>query len=74
MFDSNLFAVALKKVGHKYLLANLVTMRVRQLAHGAEPLVEAEGMTAIDIALKEITEGMIEMRAPETTTSEDLFA
>ncbi|MDH5508863.1 MAG: DNA-directed RNA polymerase subunit omega [Nitrospinota bacterium] len=74
MFDMQLYSEANKKITQSFLLTNTVTQRVRQLQEGADPLVEYEGLSAIDIALKEIAEGKIETRKEEITTSEDLFA
>lgn len=76
MFDSELYIQASEKVPQKYLLANLVSMRIRQLSEGADPLVEHEGLSYINIALKEISEEMIRPRTKdeEITTGEELFA
>lgn len=73
MFSLELYTAASKKVPQRYLLANLVTMRVRQLARGADPLVDPEDMQVVDVALKEIATGMVEPRKEVTPTSEDLF-
>ena len=73
MFSLELFTAASKKVPQRYLLANLVTMRVRQLARGADPLVDPEDMQVVDVALKEIATGMVEPRKEVIPTSEDLF-
>jgi len=35
---------------------------MRQIINGSDPLVEVEDMSPMDIALKEIAEGMIEPR------------
>ncbi len=74
MFDSRYLNEALEVVPQKYLLAKLVTMRMRQLIDGADPLVDAEGLEHIDTALKEISEGMIAPHKEEIPTGEDLFA
>ncbi|MBI4827425.1 MAG: DNA-directed RNA polymerase subunit omega [Nitrospinae bacterium] len=73
MFSLELFTAASKKVPQRYLLANLVTMRVRQLTRGADPLVDPEDMQVVDVALKEIATGMVEPRKEVVPTSEDLF-
>jgi len=74
MFDSRYLNEALEVVPQKYLLAKLVTMRMRQLVDGADPLVDSEGLEYIDTALKEISEGMIAPRKEDVPTGEDLFA
>lgn len=73
MFSLELYTAASKKVPQRYLLANLVTMRVRQLTRGADPLVDPEDMQVVDVALKEIATGMVEPRKEVVPTSEDLF-
>ncbi|MBI4666112.1 MAG: DNA-directed RNA polymerase subunit omega [Nitrospinae bacterium] len=73
MFNADLFTKALNKVEHKYLLANLVSMRMRQLTKGEPSLVDPLDMEPIDIALKEISEGLIEPRKPEKTSGDELF-
>jgi len=73
MFNPDLYNAAVKQVPQKYLLTNLVSMRMRQLIQGADPLVEAGDMPPIDIALKEIAEGMIEPRKLEAATGEEIF-
>lgn len=73
MFSLELYTAASKKVPQRYLLANLVTMRVRQLTRGADPLVDPEDMQVVDVALKEIATGMVEPRKEVAPTSEDLF-
>lgn len=74
MFEADFYNKALEKTEKKYLLANLVSMRMRQLINGADPLVEAEDMGPMDIALKEIAEGMIEhRRMDEAPSGEDIF-
>lgn len=73
MFNSDLYNEAFKVISKKYLLASMVAMRVRQLQQGADPLVEPEDLHPIDIALKEIAEGMIEPRKEEIAAGIDIF-
>jgi len=73
MFDPVLYNEAVKKVPKKYLLANLVSMRMRQIINGSDPLVEVEDMSPMDIALKEIAEGVIEPRKLEEVLGEEIF-
>ncbi|MDH5677148.1 MAG: DNA-directed RNA polymerase subunit omega [Nitrospinota bacterium] len=74
MFNMDLYREANKKITESFLLSNIVTQRVRQLQEGAEPLVDGEGLSMIDMALMEIAEGKIEARKEEITTREDLFS
>jgi DNA-directed RNA polymerase omega subunit len=73
MFNVNLLSEAMATVPKKFMMANLVTMRIRQLMSGADPLVDPEDMKYVDIALKEISEGLIEPHKVEVTTSAELF-
>ena len=73
MFNTSLYAQAHEKIKEKYLLTNIVAMRTRQLINGAEPLVDAEDMGPMDIALKEIIEGQVSVRKPEVVDEESLF-
>lgn len=73
MFNTRLYALAAEKIEEKYLLTNLVAMRTRQLINGSDPLVDPEDLKPMDIALKEIVEGMITIQAPEAVDEESLF-
>ena len=59
MFDMELFQKATVKIPERYLLVNMVTIRTKQITNGADPLVDPEDLKPVDIALKEISEGMI---------------
>jgi DNA-directed RNA polymerase subunit omega len=55
---------ALGKTGNSSLLVNVIAARARQLFRGARPLLEkTDGLSAIDIALKEFNEGRIGYRS-----------
>lgn len=73
MFNTELYAQAQEKITEKYLLTNIVSMRARQLINGADPLVDTEDMSPMDVALKEIIEGLISVREPEAMDEESLF-
>jgi len=73
MFNPDLYNKALGKVPEKYLLANLVAMRMRQLIKGDPPMLDPEDMKPMDVALKEIAEGLIEPRKEEIPTGGDIF-
>jgi len=62
MFDLGLYSKALKVVPEHYMLVNAMSMRIRQLQGGVEPLVNPEGLSHFDIALKEIVEQKIEVK------------
>ncbi len=68
MFDLTLYAKALDMIPKRYLLVNAMSMRIRQLQGGAEPLVNPEGLALFDIALKEIVEEKIVVKTVEETS------
>ena len=59
MRDEYLQAAA-KTISDPYVLVNVVSRRVKQLRRGSRPLVESlEKLSAEDIALREISQGLI---------------
>jgi DNA-directed RNA polymerase subunit omega len=48
------------KVGGRFRLAALIQRRWVQLMQGARPMVETEGLTDLEIVVKEIMDGKIE--------------
>lgn len=74
MFNSELFSGALAKVKQKYLLTNIVSMRMRQIARGEPAMVDQKDMDIIDVALKEVSSGLLEPKVPDKPlTTEDIF-
>lgn len=65
MFDLKLYGQALEVIPEHYMLVNAMSMRIRQLQGGVEPLVEPEGLTLFDIALKEIVDKKIHVKRLE---------
>jgi DNA-directed RNA polymerase omega subunit len=60
MSKNALLSTALKKVGSRFLLVNLMTKRIRQLKDGVLPRVERGTNSSVeDIALREIAEGKV---------------
>ena len=51
----------IEKVGGRFKLVALIQRRWRQLLQGARPMVEPAGMTEMEIVIKEILEGKIEL-------------
>jgi DNA-directed RNA polymerase omega subunit len=63
MSKNALLSTALKKVGSRFLLVNLMTKRIRQLKDGVAPRVERGTNSSVeDIALREIAEGKVTPR------------
>ena len=56
----------INKIGGRFKLSALIQRRLVQLMHGARPMVETKGLTAMEVVVKEIMEGKIQVRpAPE---------
>ncbi|MCP4376715.1 MAG: DNA-directed RNA polymerase subunit omega [bacterium] len=50
----------IKKVGGKFKLTALIQRRIKELVHGARPLIEREeGMTDLEVVVREIREDKI---------------
>jgi len=63
MSKNALLSKALKEVGSRFLLVNLLTKRIRQLRDGVAPRVErGANLSFDDIALQEIAEGKVTAR------------
>lgn len=60
MIDALKDDVIIKKVGGRFKLTALIQRRWLQLMQGAQPMVEAHGMSDLEIVIKEIMEGKIE--------------
>lgn len=55
----------INKVGGRFKLCALIQRRWLQLMQGARPMVETKGLTDLEVVVKEILEGKIEMEFPE---------
>ncbi len=55
----------INKVGGRFKLCALIQRRWLQLMQGARPMVETKGLTDMEVVVKEILEGKIEMEIPE---------
>ncbi len=60
-----------RKVGGKFKLTALIQRRWLQLLQGDRPLVEFEGLTEMEIIIKEIMEGQIEAVYPDEPEEDD---
>ncbi len=54
------------KVGGSFKLAVLIQKRMLELMQGARPLVPREGMTDLELAIREISEDKIILAPPGT--------
>ena len=59
------------KVGGRFRLAVLIQRRWVQLMQGARPMVERKGLTEMEVVVKEILEGKIELEMPSEQETED---
>ncbi len=67
----------IKKVGGKFKLTALIQRRLKELVHGARPLVERlDGETDIEVVVREIREDKISIDydASGVTTPKDALA
>ena len=55
----------INKVGGRFRLAAVIQKRWRQLMQGARPMVDTKGLTDMEVIVKEIMEGKIEVEAPD---------
>lgn len=53
------------KFGGRFKLCVLIQRRWLQLLQGARPMVETKGLTDMEVVVKEIIEGKIDMTVPE---------
>ncbi|MCG3137932.1 MAG: DNA-directed RNA polymerase subunit omega [Phycisphaerae bacterium] len=51
----------IRRFGGRFKLTAVIQKRWRDLMHGARPMVEDEGLTQLEVAIKEIAEGKIDI-------------
>ena len=51
-------------LGGRFKLTALIQRRMVQLLHGARPMVDDEGLTLMELVVREIMEGKIKPKAP----------
>jgi DNA-directed RNA polymerase subunit omega len=62
----------INKVGGRFKLCALIQRRWVQLLQGARPMVESQGLTDLEVIVKEIMEGKLEMeQVPKDETEDD---
>ncbi len=54
-----------KRVGNRFSLVLVGSIRAKQLKHGARPLVKAEENRAVVVALREIAAGHVQPDMPD---------
>ena len=53
-----------KRIGGSFKLAVLIQKRMLELMQGARPLIPREGLTDLELAIREIREGKLDLVAP----------
>lgn len=61
----------IEKVGGRFKLVALIQRRWLQLLQGARPMVEPAGLTEMEVVIKEILEGKIELELVPETPEDD---
>ena len=61
----------INKVGGRFKFCALIQRRWLQLMQGARPMVETKGLTDLEVVVKEILEGKIEMEYPEVEKQDE---
>ena len=59
------------RVGGRFKLAVLIQRRWVQLLQGARPMVDTTGLTDLEVIIKEILEGKIELESRDGAEEED---
>jgi DNA-directed RNA polymerase subunit omega len=59
------------KFGGRFKLAALIQRRWLQLLQGARPMVERKGLTDLEVVVKEIVEGKLELAFTEDEPADD---
>ena len=55
----------INKFGGRFKLCALIQRRWLQLLQGARPMVQTRGLTDLEVVVKEIVEGKLDMELPE---------
>lgn len=61
------------KLGGRFKLCALIQRRWLQLLQGGKPMVESRGLTDLEVVVKEIVEGKLDMELPVEEETEDDF-
>ena len=61
----------IEKVGGRFKLAALIQRRWVQLMQGARPMVDTQGLTEMEVIVKEILEDKIKLEAVPAEAEED---
>lgn len=56
----------INKFGGRFKLCALIQRRWLQLLQGARPMVQTRGLTDLEVVVKEIVEGKLDMELPES--------
>lgn len=59
------------KVGGRFKLASLIQKRWLELIQGSRPMVDPKGLTEMEVVIREIEEGKIELSEPQEFAADD---
>ncbi len=59
------------KMGGRFKLTALIQKRMLEIMQGARPMVDTTGLTELEVIVKEILEGKIEIQLPDQEEKED---
>lgn len=63
----------LEQAGGRFRLCALIQRRLQQLVDGARPMVDRDGRTDLEVAVHEITEGLIELYEDDSVESDGVL-
>ncbi len=61
----------IEKIGGRFKLTALIQRRWLELLQGARPMVDPEGLTEMEVVIREILEGKVEMELVEDDSEDD---
>lgn len=61
----------IQRMGGRFRLTALIQRRWLELLHGARPMIDAKGLSDLEVVIREIAEGKIEPRAWEGDEASD---
>jgi len=61
----------IEKVGGRFKLAALIQKRWVELIQGSRPMVDPKGLTEMEVVIREIEEGKVELAEPQEFAEDD---
>ncbi len=69
--DDSLIGEVTKIIPNKYLLCNFLSTRIKQLASGVRPTIDASGMNLFEVAARELTSGNLKVEKVSVEEEEE---